>query len=82
MVNIPLIPPALNKHKASTPLLGFTLIELLITTMIIALLVSMAVPSFAKLWQKQQADVYVETLQRAMAAARYGAITSREIVSL
>ena len=82
MVNIPLTPPALNKHTASTPLLGFTLIELLITTTIITLLVSMAVPSFAKLWQKQQADVYVETLQRAMATARYSAITSREIVSL
>lgn len=82
MVNLLFIPLALNKHTAPKPLLGFTLIELLITTTIITLLVSMAVSSLAKLWQKQQADVYVETLQRAMAAARYGAITSREIVSL
>ena len=75
-----------NKHAYQTiskkPLLGFTLLELLITTTIIALLTSMALPSFAKLWQKQQADVYIETLQRAMATARYIAITSREIVSL
>ena len=75
-----------NKHAYQTiskkPLLGFTLLELLITTTIIALLTSMALPSFAKLWQKQQADIYIETLQRAMATARYIAITSREIVSL
>ncbi|MDG2036551.1 MAG: prepilin-type N-terminal cleavage/methylation domain-containing protein, partial [Pseudomonadales bacterium] len=76
MVNISLTPSALNEHTASKPLLGFTLIELLITSTIITLLVSMAVPSFAKLWQKQQADVYIETLQRAMATARYSAITS------
>lgn len=75
-----------NKHAyqiiSKKPLLGFTLLELLITTTIIALLTSMALPSFAKLWQKQQADIYIETLQRAMATARYIAITSREIVSL
>ncbi|MDB2410176.1 GspH/FimT family pseudopilin [Pseudomonadales bacterium] len=82
MVNLYLIPFALNQYTPSKPLFGFTLIEVLITSTIITLLVSMAVPSFAKLWQKQQADVYVATLQRAMATARYSAITSREIVSL
>ena len=74
--------PSNSSSRRHNMPLGFTLIELLITTTIITLLTSMALPSFAKLWQKQQADVYIETLQRAMATARYIAITSREIVSL
>jgi len=71
-----------SQQISKKPTLGFTLLELLITTTIITLLMSMALPSFTKLWQKQQADVYIETLQRAMASARYTAITSREIVSI
>ena len=61
MVNLYLIPFALNQYTPSKPLFVFTLIELLITSTIITLLVSMAVPSFAKLWHKQQADIYIET---------------------
>lgn len=61
---------------------GFTLIELLICLTILIILLTLTTPSFTSLWRSNQADVYIETLQRAIAMARSTAVSSKEIVSL
>lgn len=61
---------------------GFTLVELLACLAILTLLLILAAPSFKMLWRGNQADVYIETLQRAIAMARSTAISTKKIVSL
>ena len=63
-------------------ILGISQIELLITLLIVSLLSAFALPDLSRFWQRQQSDVYIQTLQRAIAMTRSTAITSREITSL
>jgi type IV fimbrial biogenesis protein FimT len=61
---------------------GFTLYELLITIVLIALISSLAVPSFAASMARQRQRVEIDALFHAIHQARKESIMRRKVVSL
>lgn len=68
------MPP--NRHT------GFTLIELLIVLLLLGILISIALPSFATLLQKNRQTTTLNQLRLALHYARSYAIISRQTVSI
>jgi type IV fimbrial biogenesis protein FimT len=68
--------------RMSTKIRGFTLYELLITVLLIALLTSLAVPSFAASMARQRQRVEIDALFHALHLARKESIMRRKVVSL
>ncbi|GAB3051964.1 hypothetical protein GCM10027155_17820 [Acinetobacter apis] len=56
---------------------GFTLIELMVTIAIMAIIVTMAAPSFSRLFEEQRLDQSTQALINQLAQARSQAATAR-----
>jgi type IV fimbrial biogenesis protein FimT len=61
---------------------GFTLFELLITLTIVAVLSSLAIPSFSQFREKRVADTTIARVAQAVTAARSSAINHNSLVTL
>jgi type IV fimbrial biogenesis protein FimT len=82
--------PALDRHKMDlekevrmpAKSKGFTLYELLITTVLLALLAGIAIPSFADTLARQRQRAELDALFHAVHLARKESIMRRKVVSL
>lgn len=61
---------------------GFTLLELIVTVAVVAILAGVALPGFASLRDRLQADATSHALTASLAAARIAAVTHRHPVSI
>ena len=61
---------------------GFTLLELIITTVLIAVLTAIAIPSYSASIARQRQRVEIDALFHALHLARKESIMRRKVVSL
>ena len=69
-------------HQTNRRMRGFTLTEFLIVIFIMACISAIAIPSIREVWQRQQAESYMQQLRQALNLARVKAVSENQLISV